>query len=465
MNRDRIRALLLEKRRRELEDSLSFYEPYAKQLEFHDLGRTKTQRCLGAGNQLGKTLCAGMEVAYHLTGLYPLWWTGKRFNRRTIWWVGGVTGETIRDTCQRILVGRVELDEVGTGTIPLDRLAGTQRAMGVPNLLDNVRVRHEDGDESILFFKSYEKGRKKWQGETIDGVWFDEEPPLDVYTEGLTRTNANGQFTMLTYTPLLGMTELTMKFYEETSEAQGFVQMTIDDVGHYSEEEKRTIIASYPDHERDARIRGIPILGEGRIFQVVESAITEDRIDVIPEHWFIINGIDFGIDHPMGLVQLLWDKDSDIIHVHRAVKESGLIPATARALVSNWDSSSSSVPWAWPHDGLQHDKGSGLQLRAQYLASGFNMCFDMATHADGGNGVEAGLFEMLERMKTGRFKVARHLSKWFEEFRLYHRKGGKVVKMHDDLLCATRYALMMKRFAVQPSALGCESMTQFASRW
>jgi hypothetical protein len=54
---------------------------------------------------------------------------------------------------------------------------------------------------------------------------------------------------------------------------------------------------------------------------------------------------------------------------------------------------------------------------------------------------------MLDRMQTGRLKVFSHLNDWYEEFRLYHRKDGKVVKEHDDLLSATRYALMMLRFA------------------
>ena len=75
------------------------------------------------------------------------------------------------------------------------------------------------------------------------------------------------------------------------------------------------------------------------------------------------------------------------------------------------------------------------------------MLKDRATFEDGTNGVEAGLMDMLERMQTGRFKVFSHLSLWFDEFRLYHRKDGKVVKLRDDLMAATRYALMMLRKA------------------
>jgi hypothetical protein len=104
-------------------------------------------------------------------------------------------------------------------------------------------------------------------------------------------------------------------------------------------------------------------------------------------------------------------------------------------------------PWAWPHDGLQHDKGSGDQLASLYRLQGLKMLPERATFEDGSSGVEAGIAEMLERMQTGRLKVFQHLFAWFEEFNLYHRKDGLIVKENDDLLCATRYAVMMKRFA------------------
>jgi hypothetical protein len=55
--------------------------------------------------------------------------------------------------------------------------------------------------------------------------------------------------------------------------------------------------------------------------------------------------------------------------------------------------------------------------------------------------------DMLNRMQSGRFKVFKHLNDWWEEFRLYHRKDGKVVKEGDDLMAATRYAVMSLRHA------------------
>lgn len=173
-----------------------------------------------AGNQLGKTYCGGAEVAYHLTGLYPDWWQGKRWERPVRWWAGSKTGEVTRDGVQRYLVGEPKDEsQWGTGMIPKVHLLDWARRQGIADALDSLIVKHVSGGTSTLGFKSYDQGRQKWQGETLDGVWFDEEPPMDIYMEGLTRTNATGGITMITFTPLLGMSDVVSMFLDEAVHA------------------------------------------------------------------------------------------------------------------------------------------------------------------------------------------------------------------------------------------------------
>jgi phage terminase large subunit-like protein len=118
---------------------------------------------------------------------------------------------------QRYLVGEPKNEsQWGTGMVPGDDLIGWGRRQGIPDALDNITVRHVAGGVSTLGFKSYDQGRQKWQGETLDFVWFDEEPPLDIYMEGLTRTNATGGMGMITFTPLLGMSDVVSMFLGDT---------------------------------------------------------------------------------------------------------------------------------------------------------------------------------------------------------------------------------------------------------
>ncbi len=193
------------------------YRPYSKQLEFHTAGLIHRERLFMAGNQLGKTLAGSFEWAMHLTGEYPDWWTGRRFEVPGRYWAAGETRVSTRDTVQKLLVGEPEKEEEwGTGAIPGDALKDVTRAVGVPNGIDSVTVKHESGGTSTLLFKAYEQGRAKWQGDTLHGVWFDEEPPLDIYSEGLTRTNATGGLVMLTFTPLKGMSDVVQMYLSDS---------------------------------------------------------------------------------------------------------------------------------------------------------------------------------------------------------------------------------------------------------
>ncbi len=433
-------------------NSLADYRPYKKQVEFHNAGADEgvRERLLMAGNQLGKTVAGSREAAMHLTGLYPDWWDGVVFPEATAAWAGSVTGQGTRDTVQRLLLGKP--GEWGTGAIPRDSLVDIKRASGgTPDLVESITVRHTGGSKSRLTLKSYDQGRERWQGDTLNFVWFDEEPPLDIYIEGLTRTNATEGITWLTFTPLLGMSDVVKRFLIEKVPGTHVTNMTIEDAEHYTPAQRKAIIASYPAHEREARAKGIPTLGSGRIFPVPEETIRVNAFALQP-HWPRIAGIDFGWDHPTAVVWLAWDRDTDTIYLYDAYRQREQTPVVHGATIK---AKGAWIPVAWPHDGYQHDKGGGEALADQYRKQGVKMMPVNATNppaegqkeGEGGNSVEAGLMDMLDRMQTGRFKVFAHLNDWWEEFRLYHRDKGKIVKVGDDLMSASRYATMMLRHA------------------
>jgi len=240
-----------------------------------------------------------------------------------------------------------------------------------------------------------------------------------------------------------------IRFLDEPSPDRGYTPMTIDDALHIPPEERARVIAGYLPHEREARAKGVPMLGSGRIFMTAEEMITEDAPRA-PEEWAKLWGVDFGIDHPFAAVLIGWDKETDIIHILHAIRmPDALIMQQARAMITV----GAGVPVAWPHDGHVRDRNSGEPLARLYKNEGLLMLPEHAQWESGGISTEAGILEWDQREKNGKLKVARHLTEWLEERRFYHRKDGQIVKVKDDLMSATRIALMQKRSG-KPVLLG-----------
>lgn len=165
----------------------------------------------------GKTVGASFEASAHLTGMYRPWWEGRRFPRAIDAWVAGDTYETTRDIIQKQLLGDVAYDGNrkvvdGTGTIPLDCIGAIRWRVSVPDLIDYVEIKHISGEWSKLAFKSYDQGRRVFQGTAKHLIWLDEECPMDVYNECLIRTATTNGMVMLTFTPLNGMSDVVKSF-------------------------------------------------------------------------------------------------------------------------------------------------------------------------------------------------------------------------------------------------------------
>ena len=418
---------------------------YHWQAEFHNAGAEYQQRCLIAANRVGKSVAGAVEIAIHMTGKYPPWWKGRRFDHPVTVWCGSVTNEASRDIVQSALLGGQE--DTGTGWIPKERIIKvSRRQAGIAEVVETILVRHSSGGVSEATLKTYEQGRKVWQGRSVDVIWLDEEPPMPIYTEALTRILDKKGLLYLTFTPLEGPTEVVRHFMD-AKEGMGLYMKNAswEDAPHLPDKEKDQLKMSYPVHERETRTKGTPLLGSGAIFPVSDDLLLTEPVEIKP-WWRRINGIDFGIDHPAAGVFCALDPEGEgtfyVYDCYKAPGETAVYHAAAMKKHGDW------IPTSWPHDGIERDKGSGIALKDQYRSHGLYMLKEHAHYADErGNHVEPGLIEMLEWMKTGRFKVFSSCPKWFEEKRLYHRKDGLVVKKVDDLMAATRYAFIMRRYA------------------
>lgn len=449
-------------------NQLKYYKPYPFQLSFHNAeghltpGIPASQRMLMAANKVGKTRCAAMEVSIHATGLYPDWWKGTRYLYPPEILVCGLTNDSVRDLGQAELLGDpTDEKKLGTGSIPKLKIGKRRPKTGVPNAFDSVRVQHVSGGWSRIYFRAYEQGWKKFQGIAFEVAWPDEEPPIEIWSQLLRGTLARRKAIIFcTMTPEEGMTEVVTGFMEKIQKGQALIGATWDDAPHLTPEVKEQRLAALRPHERDMRSKGIPLQGAGLIFPVSDEDLLIDPIE-IPRHWPQIIGVDFGIStqHPFSAANLAWDRDTDTVYLTAEYQTTNDLPAAHIDAIKPWGDWK---PVSWPHDGLNREKGSGDELQQIYRKKGLNLLPWKATNppaigqveGEGGNSTEAAVLAMLDRMYAKKWKVFRTCQTWMKEKRMYHRDlKGKIVRMHEDMICASRYAHMMLRHSRVMSVL------------
>ena len=466
MNREqKIEVILLleEKKRREriFAARNAYRAMYDWQKEFVAATAKYYESCLCAANQIGKTYTGTTIDAIHLLGDYPDDWVGHKFIHAPLCWGLGYSMEKTRDLLQSALFGDIQGNEFTGGLIPKERIVSFERATGTANAMRTVRVMHATGQLSTIQFWSYSQGQHAIMGDIVDWFHIDEEPKDQrIRPQVLTRTingdNCQGGRGIYTFTPENGRTELVVQFMDNPSSAQFFMQKGWDDAPHMSPEKRERLLAQYPAHQRDMRTKGIPMLGHGRIYDLGEEFITCQPFS-IPDHWFVIDGMDFGYDHPQAHIKLVEDRDNGDFYVVNAYKASQVSANDAWGSVRAW---AEDIPTAWPQDGLQHEKArdASLQLKNHYENAGFILLSSFATWPDGGNSVETGIYEINDLMRKGKFKVFAGLRSVLDEVLQYHRdENGRISKTMDDCLDAIRYAYMMRRFAVRIGSIGVKS--------
>lgn len=437
-----------------------FYKPSDKQRAFHNLGAKGLERLFLAGNRTGKTFCGCLEDAIHLTGNYPSWWQGHKFDHPIIAWVASENYEITRNVLQYKLLGGYTADNGFTeGLIAPDLIVKKAMLAGVNGAVDYVKIKHSSGGVSSLFFKSYKQGREKFQGARCHLIHMDEEPPYDVFLESqmrLSDVDGLGQGRLiLTMTPLKGYTEMTAYFlerqveikkegekriqkeiYKNTPEeiinGKSYVQASWDDNPHLAEDTKKRLRAALKPHELEAREKGIPCVGTGIVYQVPESEFLIDPIQ-IPEHWARVYGMDVGFYAPTAVVFIAHDRDNDVVYIVGEYSDSELTAAQHAAKLMNmgcnWQ-----VGICDPavNQGSQRD---GQSLFDDYKRAGMNLV--LAKYAK-----ELAVDKVLERIRTGQFKVFNTCRKFMDEWRRYSRDdNGKIKKGHDHLMNALEFVI------------------------
>ncbi|MCW7556495.1 hypothetical protein NX722_28435 [Endozoicomonas gorgoniicola] len=209
------------------------------------------------------------------------------------------------------------------------------------------------------------------------------------------------------------------------------VQAGWDDVPHLNEQAKADLEASYLPHERDARRKGIPGLGEGAIYPVPEKEVVCKPFPV-PEHFARAYGFDVGWKKTAGIWGA-WDRDNDIIYCyseHYRGQAEPSVHASAVKARGEW------IPGIIDTAARGRSQTDGRRLWDLYIQQGLQLY-------KANKAVEAGILEVYQRLSTGRLKFFSTLQYTIAEYLLYHRnEKGLIVKEDDHLMDALRYLCM-----------------------
>lgn len=425
-----------------------------KHKAFFEAGAIYNERLFAAGNRCGKSVAGAFEAACHATGIYPEWWTGKKFDKPTKGWAVGSTARSARDTVQKELLGPV--GAWGTGMLPKDSLGKFWALAGVPQGVDMIQVRHISGGWSTIGFKNYEQPLQAFFGTELDWVWLDEECPQEVYNECLIRTMTTNGIAFVTFTPLKGLTPMVVRFSEKAHYLAGaekligvrppdeqdgedarlsgikthkaIIQAGWDDAPWLDDERKEQMLADTEPHLREARRSGKPSMGSGNVYPIAIESILCDPFE-IPHYFKRMFALDVGWNR----TAVLWaaiDPQTDKVYIYDEYYVGEASPPVHAAAIrarGNW------IPGVIDPASRGRTQNDGTQMMKLYKDLGLNLL-------PANNEVDAGITGLWQRMSTGNLKVFNHLHNFAKEFVLYRRDlKGRIVKEDDHLMDALRY--------------------------
>ncbi len=444
-----------------------FYHPYPVFEQFHKLGKEASIRLLLAANRIGKTYSCLAEFAMHATATYPDNWEGYRYKKKNLtMWVGGITGFEAEDLSRRLFEGSSN----DPAFIHESLVIYTNRKER------RYKIRNANGGITNIAIKTY-GGREQqnelstWKAAKVDCILLDEQPTMSVFSECCMRIMNTSpddhgmiiiaatctQFTqfVLGFTQRIERIEVEREGKKLTEEKQVnvgsgkikdgkvFLLAGWDDAQHLDEEQKKNMLANMLPAEIEARTKGMPSIGSGMVYPVLEELITCESFE-LPEHYARIIGMDFGWTDPTALTFGALDRDTGILYIHFEYSMSGKTPdshlndlRTMRAADSLWWTTVMGDP-----AGQASSQKDGESLFNLYRKKGLNL-----VKAD--NTRSAGILTCLQMMLDGRLKIFKgRCPKLLNEIRTYaYNSKGDIIDGNDHLLDAMRYMITGLKYA------------------
>lgn len=307
----------VELKKRQERDFLAAYNTgekrHEKQITFHKC--LKRNRWVFGGNRTGKTECGAVECVYMARGVHPY-----RENRRDVrGWVVSLSSQVQRDVAQKKILHYLRRDWIEEIVMQSGR-----RDAPEDGIIDFIRVKNVLGGSSVIGFKSCDQGREKFQGTSLDFVWFDEEPPEDIYRECRMRVMDRQGDLFGTMTPLKGLTfvhsEIFLNRHDDPEVWYQFVEWR--DNPYLDDKEIALLERSMDERTLQSRRYGkFATAAEGLVYPEFDEGIHVIEPFAVPKEWQDTLSIDPGLNNPLSVHWYAVDYDDNVYVVYEHYEE------------------------------------------------------------------------------------------------------------------------------------------------
>lgn len=300
-------SLYMEKRRRYCTNTLERYNAgekvHEKQIIFHKCN--KKNRWVFGGNRTGKTECGAVETVWLARGNHPY----KPNKPQTDGWVVSLSTQVQRDVAQQKILYYLNKDWI----VDVIMQSGKKESMEY-GIIDKILIRNISGKISTIGFKSVDQGREKFQGTSLDYVWFDEEPPQDIYMECKMRVVDKCGEIFGTMTPLKGLTWVYNEVYlnERNDEDIWFETISWQDNPFLNQDEIKKLKSQMSAKELESRCDGKFVVSNGLVYPNFDENYNVIEPFDVPKEWFDNISIDPGYTNPLSCHFYACDGDGNI---------------------------------------------------------------------------------------------------------------------------------------------------------
>lgn len=276
---------------------------HKKQIEFHMC--SKRNRWVFGGNRSGKTECGAVESIYLARGNHPY----KKVNKNMEGWVVSLSSQVQRDVAQKKILNYLNPDWIEEIVMQSGRKDFPENG-----IIDYIKIKNVLGGVSKIGFRNCDQGREKFQGTSLDFVWFDEEPPKEIYLECKMRVMDRCGELFGTMTPLKGLSWVYNEIYLNchSDPEVWYEQMQWEDNPFLSPVEIENLSSTLSVEELESRKYGRFVGSEGLVYKEFDENVNVIQPFNVPQEWYDNISIDPGLNNPLSAHWYAVDFDGNV---------------------------------------------------------------------------------------------------------------------------------------------------------